>query len=634
MFFFAFLIHTPTYCSIKRYYNVVDQVAETSMSLALLLPHLLYIGGCLALKLTLPSLLRYTANGTYTYELISLYYPVFRTARLISVKQSQAKKGYSSTVNTSNADKSKQQTRGSVASRWLGATTADTGSSSKSKLTTKDDSRNSKIMDIDTEASMLLRYWVVYGLIFSMMKAIVLIPFIGPYLSVSGTTAAALNKTPTVTGARFSSFRLLNSKWISYLIPTPYFFYEVRLTFFIWLRLLPTSKTANNLDNESSSSSASRKRKSKYEYLSLSPLDMIYKKLAPIALSLADKSNAVASSATNRLNKHTPDNSKNSVSTIVSIGNKLSSILDLAVLVRVISSKNKDRIVTLVSESYALLPACITLFMPSRFTSYGCIYASAIIPAANSANCETSLGTQGHLRGTNAYKKAKEDRILYLKYWVMNALFLLLLDFVFFTFLQWVPLSTHMTLLVWISLNMPLICKKAYEYLEYELVMFGVLDVEYIENYDMEKTLTVRFFKKLSSSIPVAKKDEDDVQQDTNSRNSKGKKESVATEKSTIAYEVEVDSSDKTSSTDKIDDTPSVNNVVDDENDSVENSTNNTKIDNPTKSITYDVEVNSSDTISPTDKIDDTPLVNNVVDDENDYAENSTDNTKIDNPTK
>lgn len=483
---------------------MVERISETSLTTALLMPHLMFAGACILLKYSMPSALRYVANRTYVTEVIALWIPVFKTVRLISVK-TKAKINASNSNSSSNSSTKTSSTttrrklRGNVANRWLNKTSSSGKSSSGSNGAKNKDSKE-KGLDYEEEASLLLRYWVVYGLIISALKALHLLPFVGFYLS------SAVN-TPAVVYSRY--------KWTSFLVPSPFFFFELKLLFFVWLRFLPKSayKSPTMPTTTTTTKTSSSFKKRKHEFLSLSPVDMLYKKLAPMALYLADSS----TSAVNQLNQQHYKDSNTSISS--SVGSKLTSILDLAVLIKLISSSTKDTIVTIGSHSYALLPACMTLFMPSKFTSYGCIYASAVIPAANCAKCETSLGStrQALLKGSAPYNQAKMDRIRFLKYWVIHALFLLLLDTLLYTILSWVPLSKHMTLIVWIGFSLPLgMTHKAYEYLEYEMVAFGVLDVEHIEKYDVQKTLTVRLLTRLSSSIPVA--EEDDKSTDDNNK--------------------------------------------------------------------------------------------------------------------
>ena len=69
--------------AIKRYNEVVRTVSETSVLLALLLPHLLYVVGIVALKYVAPWLLRYFAIHTPMTTIISLWIPLVRTVSFL-----------------------------------------------------------------------------------------------------------------------------------------------------------------------------------------------------------------------------------------------------------------------------------------------------------------------------------------------------------------------------------------------------------------------------------------------------------------------------------------------------------------------------------------------------------------------
>lgn len=463
----------------KKYNEIVRRISQTSVTLALLLPHILFVMACIGVKYFSPSVIQYVANKTYVTEFISLWYPLYKTVGLISFKKIKTNTKEKENIDGTLKMKS---TKGNVADRWIiaasasapssknptsSASTAETVNAQKSNESKKD-----KSFDFDEEASLLLRYWVVYGFTYSIMRMIILLPFIGSYIS---TTIAAIEYTDSSIPHKY--------KWLSYISPSPFFFAELRLMFFLWLKYLPTS-SSNEYGSKMKAASM----------LHDSPLQIVYSRLSPLALRLVKSSSYTGGSKNNNIDF---------------ITSKLVSILDLAVLIKLISNSTKQIIITIASESTSLLPACITFFMPSKFAAYGCIYSSAIIPAAHSVDCEISInGTypRGLLRGSPEYIQAKKDRLRFLKYWVLQSLLILFMDTFLYSFLLWVPFSTHMTLVVWILLNLPLGgTNMAYEYLEYELVAFGLLEWNNIQNYDVNKTLTVRMIKRVSSSLPVAK---------------------------------------------------------------------------------------------------------------------------------
>ena len=74
--------------------------------------------------------------------------------------------------------------------------------------------------------------------------------------------------------------------------------------------------------------------------------------------------------------------------------------------------------------------------MPSYFTSYGVIWSSLLVPAANSARANKGRDAEGR------------DR--WLKYWCVYAVLAGVLEFLS-GILSWVPFSTHAVLLLYIG---------------------------------------------------------------------------------------------------------------------------------------------------------------------------------------
>ena len=430
----------------------------------------------------MPSFIRYIATKTYTSDIISLWYPIYKTVRFISFKPKQPQvtksvsKSNTESKNTSRSTALKPKSKGNVADRWLNATASNRSTISETELPKNIKLSTPKLLDHDEEASLLLRYWVVYGFIYSLIRMTYLLPFVGSFISAATTTGISVSnsKSPPVTSKNI---------WSTLLLLSPFFLLEIKLFFFIWLRCFPS---------QNSNQSTTKRYKSLQQS---SPLQIVYSRLAPSALYFVDFSSTI-------------DLQKNSYAMF--IFSKGKSMLEIAVFFKLISESTKQLLVVIVSESATLLPACITLFMPSSFTAYGCVYASAIIPAANCVNCEASINGPSRkkqlLRGTPEYDQAKKDRIRYLKYWVVQSLVLLLMETFFASFLAWVPLSTHMTLLLWIWLNLPFgATRNLYNLLEYELVAFGFLESEKIKDFDVDKTVTVRLLKRILKVIPVAK---------------------------------------------------------------------------------------------------------------------------------
>ncbi|GMI51434.1 hypothetical protein ScalyP_jg6778 [Parmales sp. scaly parma] len=87
-------------------------------------------------------------------------------------------------------------------------------------------------------------------------------------------------------------------------------------------------------------------------------------------------------------------------------------------------------------EWVGLLPAICTLFMPSFITSYGVLYASAVVPSANSL------------------RENKNDSEHWLRYWVSFAILQSVLEAPAVAFLLgWTPFSTHAVLVLYIYMQ-------------------------------------------------------------------------------------------------------------------------------------------------------------------------------------
>jgi len=172
---------------------------------------------------------------------------------------------------------------------------------------------------------------------------------------------------------------------------------------------------------------------------------------------------------------------------------KLQSVLDLMVMVRLISKKNQQWLLTTMVESSALLPAISTFFMPSYFTNYGVIYVSLVVPAGYSiSSCNAIRNSNERIE---AMMTEMNDASRYLKFWVVHAAVTLLLAWAD-PLLAWVPLSTHGTWLVW-----------AYVQLESStLRMYGWFENEF-QKESWEDTVVVRSARRLVSALPSNVKD-------------------------------------------------------------------------------------------------------------------------------
>lgn len=127
--------------------------------------------------------------------------------------------------------------------------------------------------------------------------------------------------------------------------------------------------------------------------------------------------------------------------------------------------------------------------MPGFFTQYGVCYVQYVIPLAYSFRAL-------HRQHRHA------QRILYLKFWVLNALAAGVF-MVVKSALGWFPFFTHATFCAWVWLVMPRVIAAIYNEFDRELQAFGLLPpVE--ANLSIETTHTARAFTYIASVVPKA----------------------------------------------------------------------------------------------------------------------------------
>merc|ERR1712176_38353 len=186
--------------------------------------------------------------------------------------------------------------------------------------------------------------------------------------------------------------------------------------------------------------------------------------------------------------------------------------------------ETKLLLIQTVSESKLLFPSVLTLFMPSMFTQYGCIYANSVVPSANSIKCEHEIRFKNEEKSDSNHNHDKLV-IRWLKFWVIRSFILIFLQYMS-NILNWIPFSTHFTLILWLWLNLPYDnfggANTIYRFFEYELMGFGLLprrnqqddskdEDDQLNNNNFKNilftdTLTVRFVQKLLKTLPSSKK--------------------------------------------------------------------------------------------------------------------------------
>ena len=433
------------------YQGVVNKVAETSLLLAMLLPHILYVLLVAGMKWLVPSVVTYLATRTYLISFISIWRPLYQTFCVVG------EISFNISSLKPNDDENKQTTKKSKPSEI------------KHQQKQKDQLREHKQLAID-----LLKYWVVYSTLLAIADMARLLPFMQPFLPIDETKKSSQGWkffTPKVAKAGFLSRFRLSAAFVQ----------EVRLIFFVWLLLMPQSFLRNDESVE--------KWKTRKKPKSNRPVDILYNMLSPSVTS-AMKSSAFLSGKV--------EGSSYGVKAI----QFLQSLLGALVFTRVLSESWKDVIIQTILESTALLPAAITLLMPGYFTSYGVIYVSLVVPAGYSIEVISQAGKS--TISPDAILSSMDDVSRYLQFWVVSVPTSTVLYW-FEPVLAWIPLSTHATWLLWAFIQMKSPTRKIYTLMEDELIVFGILKSHGKDesvNKDLNETILFRSVSRIIAALP------------------------------------------------------------------------------------------------------------------------------------
>eukprot|EP00956_Cyclotella_meneghiniana_P009766 scaffold13546_cov80-Cyclotella_meneghiniana.AAC.1 len=433
------------------YQGVVNKVAETSLLLAMLLPHILYVLLVAGMKWLVPSVVTYLATRTYLISFISIWRPLYQTFCVVG------EISFNIASLKPNDDENKQTTKKSKPSEI------------KHQQKHKDQLREHKQLAID-----LLKYWVVYSTLLAIAGMARLLPFMQPFLPIDETKKSSQGWkffTPKVAKAGFLSRFRLSAAFVQ----------EVMLIFFVWLLLMPQSFLRNDESVE--------KWKTRKKPKSNRPVDILYNMLSPSVTS-AMKSSAFLSGKV--------EGSSYGVKAI----QFLQSLLGALVFTRVLSESWKDVIIQTILESTALLPAALTLLMPGYFTSYGVIYVSLVVPAGYSIKVISQAGKS--TISPDAILSSMDDVSRYLQFWVVSVPTSTVLYW-FEPVLAWIPLSTHATWLLWAFIQMKSPTRKIYTLMEDELIVFGILKSHGKDesvNKDLNETILFRSVSRIIAALP------------------------------------------------------------------------------------------------------------------------------------
>ncbi|GMI15409.1 hypothetical protein TrVE_jg5279 [Triparma verrucosa] len=207
-------------------------------------------------------------------------------------------------------------------------------------------------------------------------------------------------------------------------------------------------------------------------HLPFDATEMIYRYACPLALRFADKSGGKV------------DNDA-----MMNVINKLTSLIGLAAMVGLCGDKTRDRANIVLRESLSVLPSVVCLGMPSYFTSFGVIWSSLLVPAANSA--------RGNANFEAEVEGAEESQTRWLKYWCVYATTSGALHYLN-PILAWVPFSTHGVLVLFMAMSLPGlgVCEFLFQIIVNEAVGWGILSGEGFK--DVGETMVVRGIRAVS----------------------------------------------------------------------------------------------------------------------------------------
>jgi len=307
---------------IQRYTDTVHKIAKVSKILAMALPHLVFFGVGVGLKIVVPGGIRYVTYETPTTAVLSLYYPFISTLVWVHTQRHDWGSNDDNKVeernnNSSEAVNGVSKQKSDMAER-------------KKKFETEteygDKKKDSVGFMSETVALETTRYWLNYWQLYAVIQAV------GSCLSMIPIVGRFLVSHPLVG----------------------FFTGEFKLFFFVWVfgmeRLL--GKT------------------SKDDFLAEAlPLRLIQNFIRPLILQLHSLvSDAISKEFWQKW-----------------VVSKTKTTLDIAVMVRAISEQRRDWLVHIVEEARVLTLPSITLLMPGFVTQFGVAYVQYMVPSAKSA---------------------------------------------------------------------------------------------------------------------------------------------------------------------------------------------------------------------------------------------------------
>jgi len=404
------------FASLQWYTETVHKIAKVSKILAMALPHLLFLGLGVGLKIALPGFIRWITYETPLTDILTLYYPFVSTLIWVHTQRhgwgkiesedtmaNNDTKASAEDNNNNNNDakkgtsSSKQKGKTGTKSRISEQKQKFEANAKRSKNNNEKETSSPGFVS-ETTALATTKYWLNYWQLYAITQAV----------------GSCLSMVPIV--GRF----LVSHPFIGFLTG------ECKLFFFVWV--FGMEKLLGKTSRDAFLAEAL-------------PLRLIHKFFTPIVLQLHSfVSDAISKDIWQKW-----------------VVSKTKTTLDIAVMVRAISEDRKDWLVHVAEEFRVLTLPSITLLMPSFVTQFGVAYVQYVVPSAKSAEASS-----------------KAMKLVYLQYWILHCATAGLLQKLQGV-LWWVPFSTHMVFLLWSYLILPRTIKSWYGILESELLAFGIL---------------------------------------------------------------------------------------------------------------------------------------------------------------
>lgn len=454
------------------------EIAEISVLVAMTIPHVAYLGAVVAIKVMCPSWVAWIATESMAPFLLKWLYPVAATVVILHHArgfQTAGDDGARFEMDSDDDDMKKEKSPiKSTKSKQKKATSVKKDTKSKSQpLSLKDKAAahakkkknkrrrsslgallrgtapgevgdNDQVTYTKEELHEDINYWLHFWLL---RACLLVVHTILSYFFVIGKM---------VTSSRVNSVMC-----------------QMDLLFYVWIFMLPECLLIlypSAADQEKRD--WSRAKQFCYE-CALNPVLSIPKVFKPIIISMFEKvSQVVPASWWKKV-----------------VTDQVGTLSSGLVLLKVLTETRRDTLVEFVSHVRTLLVPGALLFMPGFFTQYGVCYVQYVIPSAFSFRA---------LHRAHRH----EQRVLYLKFWVLNALAGVIFSAAKRMF-GWFPFFTHFTFCIWVWLVLPRVITGFYNEFDRELQAFGLLP-PVATDLSIDNTHTLRALTYIASVIPSA----------------------------------------------------------------------------------------------------------------------------------